>query len=241
MFDVPPTMPLPRQWYRSSHVISLREDVAASMASLRAAWATQPELQLETDWLLIFAECKIFSHDSFESSDLTVAVVQHFAGEVGAWTNMTIHKLLIFRSASPPLSFQTYVILEACRLGGLLFMVPVWRYFGVAPVSSVAFQTSLHRLLEDDDVVVWGQLWTLRLWILYVGAVEALDGPFENWFLIQMHSVCLANGIVDWDEGMAVVERVLWFTCIFGRKDVALQEKMGDLFHTHLQTVRGKL
>lgn len=227
MFDVPPTLPFPRQWHRSVNTIHRLEDAGASMADLRATWAAHPTLHQETEWLEIFNEMKTFSHDSFEGSVSTTAIVQHFAGEVGAWTNSTIHKLLTFRPVSPPLSFQTARILEACRLGGLLYMVPLWRYFGVAPVSSVALQTSLHSLLKDfDDDVTWGQLWMLCLWVLYVGAVEALEGPFEDWFLDQMVSVCMANGIVKWDEGMAVVKRVLWFPCIFGQRHVALQYKM---------------
>lgn len=234
MFDVAPTLPLPKQWNRSAYAMYIREDAAVSMASLRAAWDTHLELRQETEWLDIFEEMKTFSHDSFESSESTTAVVQHFAGEVGAWTNATIHKLLTFRPASSPLSFRrSYVMLEACRLGGLLYMVPSWRYFGVAPVSSEGLQTSLHRLLENDDVA-WGGLWTLQLWILYMGAVEALDGPLEDWFLRRMLYVCLMNGIGDWDGGMAVVELVLWFACVFGQKHVALEEKMIRLFRMHL-------
>lgn len=234
MFDVPPILPLPKQWHRDVNAIHLSEDVVTSTANLRAAWTMHPDLHHETEWLEIFEEIKTFSHDSFEGSVSTTAAIQHFAGDVGAWTNSTIHRLLTFRPVSRSYAHQTYRLLEACRLGGLLYMAPLWRYFGVAPVSSVALQTSLHGLLKDDDDVTWGQLWMLRLWLLYVGAVEALDGPFENWFLDQMVSVCMVNGILKWDEGMAVVGRVLWFACIFGQRHEALQVKMRSLLEVKI-------
>lgn len=237
MFDVAPIFPLPRQWYRKAQGPHLSEDATMSMISLRAAWTADSVVGHETEWLDIFEEMQAFSHDSFEKSESTTAAVPHFAGEIGAWTNSVIHKLLTFRPVSLPLSPQAFTVLEACRLAGLLYMIPVWRFFGVGPVASATLQASLHRILREDvrdDARTWGQLWKLQLWVLYVGAMESLGGPSESWFLGQIVSFSAMNGITSWSEGMAAVEGVLWFACVFGDRHWILQEKMDVLFQEQL-------
>lgn len=225
MFDVSPIFPLPIQWYHSTEALHGSQDCMASMASLRAAWTLEFPHAHDTEWLDIFDEIRTFSHDLFEGTMSTGAVAQCFAGDTGAWTNSMIHRLLAFRPNPHALLPKEFRVLEACRLGSLLYMIPIWRFLGVAPVASETLQAKLHAILKNDNGA-WGQIFTLHLWLLYMGSVEALGGPFEAWFLDQVVSVSALNGVKTWEEYMAMVKELLWFACIFDTRHAALQEKM---------------
>lgn len=161
-----------------------------------------------------------FSHRDFGSPDLDT-----FADK-GAWTSAVIHRLL---SLGPPqvhalLPTNAWQIQEACRLGSLLFMVSVWRCLGVGPLAADTLLTKLRNVVENSDDG-WGELGDLKLWVVSVGAVEALGGPLEAWFLGQLVALCACGGITSWSECMHALSNVLWIPCVFGDK-AALLEKM---------------
>lgn len=227
MFDVPPLFPIPRQWHRNAAEFPVSQNEAILWKKVRRAWAS--EFPVVPQWLDLFEDMSRFSHSSFRASSLpsTPTSLDHTLSENGAWTNSIIHKLLSFRPcASQELgSIVASRIQESCRLGCLLYMIPVWRLFGVAPVISGTLLANLHNILQENNKS-WGQLWMVELWVLYMAAVEALDGPFEAYFIDRLASLCLANGIISWDRAMVIVKEALWFACLFNGRDRQLRERI---------------
>lgn len=234
MFDVPPAFKLPRQWHRGAETVHINQDVAVLLTSLRRLWSLELPGDQGLEWLGLFESMSLFSHTSFEA--FVVRDSQrpgNGSAEKGLWTNFVIHRLLSYRPMQQSPHVKDSHIQEACRLGSLLYMVPVWRLFGVRPITSATLLANLHDVLQDsNNLDAWGRLWTLRLWVLYMGAVEALgmDARLEVWFLDQVASVCLCNGINSWSDGVALVREVLWFACLFEDRSSQLEEKMSLRF-----------
>lgn len=227
MFDVSPIYPLPDQWHsHSGRVVNDGLHARTFLANMRTAWQSKYAHGGNTRWLDVFAQIKAFSHDSFEGRiPTTPGALEHCERDTGAWTLPIIHGLLMSRPDPDVLLPKHFRIQEACRLGSLLYMVRVWRFCGVAPVASETLLAKFQNVINNHDDN-WGQLWTFLLWLLYVGAIEAQDGPLETWFLERIVSVSVFNGVKTCEESIAIVQRVLWFTCIFGARHAALQERI---------------
>ncbi|KAJ4391686.1 hypothetical protein N0V93_005306 [Gnomoniopsis smithogilvyi] len=235
MFDISPIYPLPDQcYYPNGKPLGVRD--AQDMVSMRAAWKSVFVRENDTRWLDIFEEINALSHQSFESPIPIAGRIQLDHGrETGAWSLLMIHGLLRLRLDPQILLPKYFRIQEACRLGTLLYMVRVWRYFGVAPVTSEAILAKLQAILYNDDGD-WGRLWTFYLWILYMGAIEAQDGPLETWFLDRIASVSMLYGIEKWEESMAIVRKILWYACIFDANHATFQERIELRFKSCLQS-----
>lgn len=225
MFDVPPIFPIPKQWNRSVEILQISDRSVALLDSLQHAWASV-FMGTDWEWFFIFEDMIRFSYEDFATSSESVSPAMSTSSVgSGAWTNSIIHRLLSFRPRENVLSSRSFQTQEACRLGSLLFMVPVWRFFGVGPLAPGTLLTNLRHIIEVSNAE-WGQMSILRLWILYVGTVEALGGPLEAWFLEHLVGMCMASGIKSWGEGIKAVKNVLWFSCLFESKDVLLEEIM---------------
>lgn len=232
MFDVKPTFPIPQQWQRHTLASTVGQTQGGSWARFRKIWRT--EFQSEPQWANLLEEMAGFSHTSFAKSSSVPnrSIVDHLPGDDGVWTSSMIHKLLSFSPSqgllASPLASQMQASL---RLGCLLYMVPVWRFFGVAPVVSDTLLANLRSVLEKGTTVntttdPWGRLWPMALWTLYMGAMEALDGPLEAWFVDRLVSFCQSHGVHSWGQLVDNVQNVLWFACLFDRKHTKLRERI---------------
>lgn len=199
--------------------------------SLRGLWALELPSDHGMEWLNMLESMGRFSHHSFGTASAGATTNSSHSDPIsadnGSWTLSIIHRLVSYRPMQHIPPTRESHIQEACRLGSLLYMVPVWRLFGVKPIRSATLLENLHSVLQGSDHT-WGRLWTLELWVLYMGAMEVLgtDTPLEHWFLDQVASVCLCNGINNWNDGMALVRRILWFACLFEDKNSRLEERM---------------
>lgn len=232
IFDVEPIFPAPRQWRCITPENAVEQRQASSWETLRKNWKAAGFLD-EPPWLGLIQEMTCFSHSSFaipsrSSLSHQASTENNMSGDTdGAWTNFMIHKLLSARSslASSTIS-PLYRVQESIRLGCLLYMVPVWKFFGVAPVVPDALLASLQSVLEEDPAESWGQLWMMELWVLYMGATEALDGPLEAWFVGRLVFCCQTNSIQTWADLVDIVQGILWFACLFDRKHRQLVERI---------------
>lgn len=234
MFDVPPVFPLPKQWHRSADSIRVGQEVAILLTNMRNIWSLQHPGDRESDCLALLDAIIRYSHHTFGQATLpTTPDPDDVSAEKGSWTNPIIHRLLSYRPLQQDSSRWFSCMQEVCRLGCLLYMVPVWRSLGVAPVESATLLKNLNNSLDVDDEK-WGDLWVLKLWTLYMAAIEALDtsapGPLQIWVLDQLTSVCLSNGVTDWNAGLALVKGILWFDCLFEMNSAQLDEKLRPRF-----------
>lgn len=230
MFDTQPVFPLPWQWScpNNAKEVQLGQDQAFECQDLRRNLDFELGDDRDPEWLNIFEDISRLSHKIFNLSPMfPTSTMDKVSAERGLWTISIIHRLLSYRPLQNALSIKATHIQEACRLGALLYMVPVWRFFGVAPVASSTLLTNLHKQFRDSDGA-WGHLWTLKLWILYLAAAESLDGNevLESWFVNQLARLCLSNGISDWRVAMALIKTILWFDCLFWKVQDRLDEKM---------------
>lgn len=242
MFDVEPLYPIPRRWQcrAPEYPVNEQQRQARSWDTLHDAW--EADFLCEPQWLALFEEMARFSHAAtpLSSSPPHGSRRDHLSGDDGVWTNSMIHKLLSFRplqdadgTHSSPAAASSRVQ-ESIRLGCLLYMAPVWRFFGVAPVVPGALLAKLRSVLPEAAGTgaqqPWGRLWAMELWVLYVGATEALGGPLEAWFVERLVAVCRAHGIQSWAQAAGVVRDVLWFAWVFESR----HEQLGEMTNSRL-------
>lgn len=189
----------------------------------RVRYIWNRELAAYPKWLDLFADMANFSFHTFEGLSYrphSTMVLSDF----GAWASNTIHQFLSWRPLSCT-SPRSAIIQEACRLGALIYLVPVWRFFGVAPVVSGYLISKLKLFLELNHVE-WGALWAVQAWILYMAALEAPGCQEEAWFYDQLACVLEFNGVTNWDDAMTYMKNILRFDCLFGGKDETLRTEV---------------
>lgn len=225
--DTPPCFPLPTQWLQHASTSNIPRSPALlkHIKYLRCIW--KHELSNHTLWMQMFDDLYTFSFNTFDPAtgspkDETTA---------GAWSNIIIHMFLRerplkdFSTQKTSHSYRDAVILEVCRLAVLLYMVPVWRFFGVSPVISDILVNKVRETLDENDTIEWGDLlWPLKLWVLYVAGVEATRSPANKaWFSASIAQIMAENRLENWADVMRVVERFLWSECLFKQRDDALE------------------
>lgn len=177
----------------------------------------------EPRWIDLMEAMAAFSQATFPtSSSLPKATSSE---DSGVWTNPMIHKLLSFRPLQDMPSSHTSHIQESIRLACLLYMASVWRFFGVAPVVPDTLLEHLRSVLEET-IEPWGPVQTMEIWTVYMGAVNALDGRLEVWYLDRLVALCKSNGIESWDELEKILRGVLWFACLLDHQHRILRHKV---------------
>lgn len=110
--------------------------------------------------------------------------------EPPVWVDVTIHRLLCFRPMEITVDDEcdsVSSVAESFRLAILLYMAPIWRYYGCHPTYTqvlVQKQYALLKSLSRDPG--WYDAWRqLYLFILCMSAFEAetVEDPRVRWFL----------------------------------------------------------
>ncbi|KAK9489184.1 hypothetical protein V1508DRAFT_428769 [Lipomyces doorenjongii] len=224
LLDLKPKFPLPRQWVRfSTPLLSSDSDPEALeyTARVRRMWS-QGGLD-GSEWHSMYRDLVSFSLRSFKGHP-SVSQLAKMPSDFGAWSNPMIHRLLSWRPAEGSVSRDT-LVQETCRLGALLYLVPVWRFFGVSPVYSRVLRKQLKIVITNHDVD-WSHVWVAKLWSLYMSSVEALDSADEDWYTNAIVEVLVDHGIKDWNKGREQIKDMLWFDCLFVGRDDRLATKV---------------
>ncbi|KAI7975480.1 hypothetical protein EIK77_000175 [Talaromyces pinophilus] len=191
-------------------------------------------------WIPMLDDLITFSLNTFDSA--TSFMEKKDDSTVGAWTNVVIHTFLTERPllddqpcvetvSSHASNHREATILEACRLGVLLYMIPVWRFFGVSPVVSEVLVNNARSILDKNKDIDWGDyLWPLKLWVLYVAGVEAVSNPVNRaWFAASISHIIIEKQLKNWDRAMEVVKIFLWFECLFKGYDEDLKRQVSEI------------
>ncbi|KAK9233995.1 hypothetical protein V1525DRAFT_391892 [Lipomyces kononenkoae] len=215
---------LPRQWVRfATPPLSSDSDpeVLEYTERVRRMWS---EGGLSgSEWHSVYTDLVSFSLRSFKGHP-SVRQLANMPSDFGAWSNPMIHRLLSWRPAEETLSRDT-IVEETCRLGALLYLVPVWRFFGVSPVISRVLRKQLKFVITSHDVD-WSYVWVAKLWSLYMGGLEALDSADEDWYTETIVEALADHGINDWNKGREQIKDMLWFDCLFVSRDDRLATKV---------------
>lgn len=206
-WDLIPVVPLPTQWLRHCPETTISESRVVEL------WKTA--LPANTGWIELYQQVEAFSNlaafEPFWTADTPSDCLQ--PTYTGVWANVMIHRFLLLR----PLDIHAgpgAVIEEVCRLGSLLYLIPVWRHLGVYPVRSTAYLRNLRILLETKPVE-WDGLWNLLLWVLYMACIEAHEEEDVRWFKSQLLLCARQHGLEDWDGIKGCIKKVLWIESVF--------------------------
>jgi hypothetical protein len=168
-------------------------------------------------WLQIYRDLYIFSQrTATEHAQMNLRIL---SPSLGAWIRPTIYRLLTLEPLKDGV-VNDNIIEEACRLGSLIYLAPVWRKLGVFPVRTEVLIRKLKASLLPQ--MYWMELWPLRLWCLYMGALEAKRIEDVNWFVSQIASDAGEYGLRGCKSIRKCVKEVLWIDSIFDGLDTHL-------------------
>jgi len=101
-------------------------------------------------------------------------------------------------------------ILEAVRLSCILYTAEIRRLFGIMGIFCHTHIAKLRVCLSNnsDD---WGELQTLKIWCLAMGAMES-RGPERAWFLGELEKEREGT----WEEMKEQLKGILWYEDVHG-------------------------
>jgi hypothetical protein len=150
----------------------------------------------------------------------------------GGWTNNLIHRLLSWRPLIEAADddYLSPNAQEACRLAALLYIAPIWRKFGAAPVVTTVL---VQKLLVQMRLapIEWGELGLLRAWVLVMGGLEAEDHFTFRQLTEMLGSHLRDRHVLSWDQIFPSLKAVLWIEDALGGADERLREELDQLLH----------
>lgn len=213
--DLPPSVPLPRNWEVNS-----RSSAGAPRPHNLMSLMWKQQLPMQLDWVTIFDDIVqlISSDHAFNEQQVELA------GTSGSWMEPTLYRLLVIR----PLHLSEdrgHVLEEVCRLGTLLFLAPFWRALGKSPVRTAAISRNLLFVLLQYKTE-WGELKPLLTWVLYFAAVETSDLAERSQFIFMLAIVMNGMHTRNWGELMDVVRSVLWADRVSAGSDELIRDEV---------------
>jgi hypothetical protein len=229
MWDAIPAFPLPKQWHSHCTMPSPTPAALNHITRARQIWCQALLLPDVPEPPKLYEAVVAFSFHSFLGVEAPKCPSESPL-DYGAWTNPLIHKLLTWRPAKLQDSPKTR-LQEMMRIGILLYLCPVWRFFGVSPVDGTTFVSKLRDLLTTGNVGQLGldKFWMFHLWVLYVGGVEAQCSCNGSWYYEQIFRIMRKNSLLSWHEGLDIIKNVLWFSCLFEGRDGVLRAEVDKL------------
>ena len=201
---------------------ALPYDEPLQSRALGRLWAQ--EIPGQPEWIRIYESLVLFSAEAFPIPAGSATLQD---SRTGAWTNPIFYRLLRFRPLEQLGISNQSLIQEACRLGSLLYLAPVWRMFGVYPVRPQTFVGKFKDLLVTHQIS-WLKLWKLQLWVLFMAAMEAYLVGETAWFVEEITDTLHEHGIKSWDEGLACIQEILWIETIFDGEISSLCQVIGN-------------
>jgi hypothetical protein len=219
--DLVPDFPLPPFWVEAASVPALPAEDFIGFA---------PEISLRLEERALYrCDCAQMYRDLVAFSHMAAVEAASWkeppnSPRVGSWVNPMAHRLLSMRPLEDP-QLADAMLQEACRLAFLVYLGPVWRFYGAHPISTQTFIWKLQQLL-GAMAEYWTDLWQLELWIVYLGAIEALPFPEHDWFVHRLHDLMVYHRVDSWAQLRVVVRAVLWMDVAFDGLDTDLRLEM---------------
>ena len=143
------------------------------------------------------------------------------------------HHLLSLKLHKPKESItQAEYVLEACRLGALIYVKCVLHNF--KPICAIlqSLKTQLMKVLqkagEDPPDPADGAL----TWVLLIGANLSLNAQEELWFAQRIVKSIKASDPKSWDVIEKHLRRILWVDSLRPAGSISLWEKVEEM-HKH--------
>jgi hypothetical protein len=206
--DIPSIVPLPHRWQKDSRS---PPGSPRPLSAISLQWKQQ--LPMKLDWITVLDDIsQLLALDrGFNQKELDGAAT------TGSWMEPTMVRLLAIR----PLvhgNERGHVIEEVSRLGTMLFLAPIWRWFGASPVWTFNISRNLLTVL-NSHMIEWEELKSLLAWAVYFAAVETRDTQERSQFVFILAVLMSGWQIHEWDEFMEVVKSVLWVDLVFAGSD----------------------
>ncbi|KAL7917531.1 hypothetical protein ACQKWADRAFT_306580 [Trichoderma austrokoningii] len=232
VFDHPPCYPSPRQWERFALLPLCSTNTRKHIDRIKHMWNDSSQIQYSA-WLNAYEVVAIFSFS-------TLGLPQHQKRGMcicnmdgcGAWINPVVHMFLSWRPPADS-SCAESLIREACRLGMLLYLNHLRRFFGIEPsyTGIVAGRLKSHLMANYEYLMGdWtGEAWILQIWTLYMAGFGLRGEPEEAWFFCALGMSLQRRGMSDWSDILQLLKSVLWFDEVFdGPNDERIRH--GSLF-----------
>jgi hypothetical protein len=145
------------------------------------------------------------------------------ATDAGGWTNVFIHRLLEWRPMESGEQDSRQIIMEALRLGSLLYLASIWRKFGVFPVRTCP----LVQKLVELSLQGWGfgrELWQFEAWLLVMGAIES-NGISHEYFIEKIFHLANRCSVSPTDI-LEIAQGVLWIEEALSVPHIHLQAEL---------------
>lgn len=220
MQDLPCKLPLPQTWVEEAKSFphgSWGITDARVPHSLSKTWGAQ--LNLLPGISDIFQH--ILKYSQHTILDVSDPNIQPGDLRLPAWVNVAIYRLLCLRPLQAICEEDheaAVVVSESCRLALLLYLAPIWLFYGAHPVHTEVLVRKQYEILSATTKALrWEQdLWELQLWILCMSSFEAArlpDGDIRNWFVRAVADLC--NDEIDLFE---TLRSVLWIPLLFDQQ-----------------------
>lgn len=165
----------------------------------------------------------LFSVHTADEERRTAAAIYEDADFTGTFVNIFLFHLLRARPASDDFESNT-TVREAVRLGLLLFLACLKRRFGLYPVT---FKIHIEKLIAtlSGDQKALQELNHLRLWIIAMGLLEAIDEAYIVPLAEEWRKSLKEEGIKDPSQAEDIVKDVMWIGSIHGTRYREVQER----------------
>ena len=152
--------------------------------------------------------------------------------DIPAWVLVTTHKLLSLSSTTSDThrgSSKNVVLAKIFRLGMLLFLAPIWRFYGARPTYTEVLVRKFYNLwrtrsIKEDDpqTIQRFQVWALCMCAFEAQATTCAD--VRRWAVDL-----LVQSATDGLEPLPEVKSILWLPGLFDIEEATLSREMDKL------------
>jgi hypothetical protein len=164
------------------------------------------------------------THSLYTASEIALKGAKYRSNSAfqGVWVSAMLYRLLMLRPLKES-DKREDKIEEACRLATLIYLAPIRRLLGEwFPIRTETLVRKLREVMLP--VGDWVELWPLRLWCLYMGAIETRETDSLEWFIRQLADNSWEIGIRDWNGIQQCIMQILWTENVFKGLDEHLLE-----------------
>jgi hypothetical protein len=186
-------------------------------------WRQKPGFSDGDTIFQVFDEMARFSIHTADEEHRTASAIYENPDFTGTFVNIFLWHLLRARSDSDATDTGA-TLREALRLGLLLFLACVKRRFGLYPVT---FKIHIEKLVAalSQHRMVWHGLQHLKLWIIAMGLLEAMDEKHISPLAGEWAKTLEQEGIRDQSQAEEIVKEIMWIESIHGVRYGEMRER----------------